>query len=70
MTISYNYDVCSASATAFICLLFRWRGSIWKCVIKELLVWTIFYLLIAFFYRTPYFLNKSQKIYNKELLYT
>ncbi|VDD87451.1 unnamed protein product [Enterobius vermicularis] len=62
MTVSYNYDVCSASVTGFIRLLFRWKGSIWKCVFKELFIWTILYSMVSFMYRTPYILTESQKV--------
>lgn len=67
MTISYQLDVSSASALAFSRLLFRWKGSIWKIVYRELIVWTIVYLIITFFYRTDYFLSKQQKAIFEEL---
>lgn len=67
MTISYNLDVASASPLNFFRLIFRWKASIWKICLKELLVWTIAFLLITFVYRTPYFLNDYQKTYGFSL---
>ncbi|KAE9555334.1 hypothetical protein FO519_001416 [Halicephalobus sp. NKZ332] len=32
-------------------LLCRWRGSIWKAVLDQLLIWTILYLIISVIYR-------------------
>ncbi|CEF71474.1 Bestrophin/UPF0187 family-containing protein [Strongyloides ratti] len=51
MTISYNLDVSSTSTHAFLKLLFRWRGSIWKSVYGEFFIWTICYYTIMFIYR-------------------
>ncbi|VDL63686.1 unnamed protein product [Nippostrongylus brasiliensis] len=34
MTVSYNLDVSSTSIVAFLKLQFRWRGSVWKSVLK------------------------------------
>ncbi|VDD90665.1 unnamed protein product, partial [Enterobius vermicularis] len=69
MTISYQLDVSSASAIAFCRLLFRWKGSIWKIVFQELLIWMLLYLCISFFYRTDYFLSPQQKVNFEELAY-
>ncbi|KAK5979053.1 Bestrophin [Trichostrongylus colubriformis] len=51
MTVSYNLDVSSVSACSFIHLLFRWRGSIWKSVMYELLLWIICYYFVFTTYR-------------------
>uniref|UniRef100_A0A0N5AJV9 Bestrophin homolog n=1 Tax=Syphacia muris TaxID=451379 RepID=A0A0N5AJV9_9BILA len=64
MTISYQLDVSAASAIAFFRLLFRWKGSIWKIVYEELLVWTVLYLIVEFIYRSDYVLNDHQKMYH------
>uniref|UniRef100_A0A0M3INX3 Bestrophin homolog n=1 Tax=Ascaris lumbricoides TaxID=6252 RepID=A0A0M3INX3_ASCLU len=62
MTISYQLGVSSASICSFFRLLFRWKASIWKIVLKELIIWTILYLIVSFFYRTNYFMTAEQKI--------
>ncbi|MFH4980356.1 hypothetical protein AB6A40_007065 [Gnathostoma spinigerum] len=69
MTVSYQLDVSSASALSFFRLLFRWKASIWKIVLKELFIWTALYLIIAFIYRTNYFMNENQKIIFEEVAY-
>lgn len=51
MTVSYNITVSSVTAFSFIRLLFRWRGSIWKSVIVELLSWILAYYVVFFIYR-------------------
>ncbi|VDK46031.1 unnamed protein product [Anisakis simplex] len=62
MTISYHLDVSSASLFSFLRLLFRWKASVWKLVLKELIIWTILYLIVSFFYRTSYFMTPEQKV--------
>lgn len=43
MTVSYSDQ--------FVKLLFRWRGSIWKSIWKELIVFLVLYYTINFIYR-------------------
>ncbi|CAD6197930.1 unnamed protein product [Caenorhabditis auriculariae] len=59
MTISYTLDVSQTNIQSFMKLLFRWRGSVWKAVLGQLLVWTSAFLLISCVYR--YFLTPSQQ---------
>uniref|UniRef100_A0A914VLQ5 Bestrophin homolog n=1 Tax=Plectus sambesii TaxID=2011161 RepID=A0A914VLQ5_9BILA len=59
MTITYTLDVSTSSFTSFTKLLFRWRGSIWKSVYKELILWLVFYFGLSCVYRL--FLNKEQR---------
>uniref|UniRef100_F1LC61 Bestrophin homolog n=1 Tax=Ascaris suum TaxID=6253 RepID=F1LC61_ASCSU len=61
MTISYQLDVSRASAISFFRLLFRWRASLWKSVLKELLVWCTLYFIIAFCYRSPFIMTDAQR---------
>lgn len=51
MTVSYQYDVASSTSGGFIRLLFRWRGSVWKLVYKELFFFTGTYVSLALLYR-------------------
>lgn len=45
MTVTYNLNVSTAShLTAFYKVMFRWKGSVWKLVAAEMLVW---YLLVV-----------------------
>ncbi|GMR47443.1 hypothetical protein PMAYCL1PPCAC_17638, partial [Pristionchus mayeri] len=40
MTVTYNLSVSTAShLTAFYKVMFRWKGSVWKLVAAEMLVW-------------------------------
>ncbi|XP_076319804.1 uncharacterized protein LOC143230329 isoform X2 [Tachypleus tridentatus] len=51
MTVSYQYDVASSTSGGLMKLLFRWRGSVWKMVYRELLVFSLSYLALAALYR-------------------
>uniref|UniRef100_A0A915DK79 Bestrophin homolog n=1 Tax=Ditylenchus dipsaci TaxID=166011 RepID=A0A915DK79_9BILA len=51
MTISYNLDISSSSSWSFMKIVFRWKGSIWKSVLTELCIWTVFYYIVFCFYR-------------------
>uniref|UniRef100_A0A1I7YDV9 Bestrophin homolog n=1 Tax=Steinernema glaseri TaxID=37863 RepID=A0A1I7YDV9_9BILA len=51
MTISYNLDISSSSPFAFLKIIFRWRGSIWKSVMTEFVVWTICFFAVSLVYR-------------------
>ncbi len=50
MTVSYQYDVASSSTDGFFRLLWRWRGSIWKLLYKELVLFIAIYICIALTY--------------------
>uniref|UniRef100_A0A158Q6P8 Bestrophin homolog n=1 Tax=Elaeophora elaphi TaxID=1147741 RepID=A0A158Q6P8_9BILA len=63
MTVSYHFQLASLSPSLILRVLFRWKGSVWKHIYKELLVWTIIFLAVSFFYRSDYFLNAKQKTY-------
>ncbi|CAG9539780.1 unnamed protein product [Cercopithifilaria johnstoni] len=59
MVISYNLDIPTASIFAFLKLLFRWKASIWKIVLKELFIWTILYLLVTYYYKSGWFMSQQ-----------
>ncbi|VDN02203.1 unnamed protein product [Thelazia callipaeda] len=61
MTVSYSMNISTASIFAFLKLLFRWKASIWKLVLKELLIWTILYLLITYCFRSDLLMTKESK---------
>ncbi|EDW70569.1 bestrophin-4 [Drosophila virilis] len=53
MTVTYTANVATSRVISnFLRLLFRWRGSIYKLVWLDLLVFLFFYLLLAVCYRT------------------
>ncbi|KAK5978123.1 Bestrophin [Trichostrongylus colubriformis] len=51
MTVSYNSAVSSVSSFSVFRLLLHWRGSIWKSILGELLLWTICYYIVFAVYR-------------------
>uniref|UniRef100_A0A915CQF4 Bestrophin homolog n=1 Tax=Ditylenchus dipsaci TaxID=166011 RepID=A0A915CQF4_9BILA len=68
MTISYNLDVSSTSWKSFLRLLLRWRGSVWKAVFSQLIVWTFVYLIISLIYR--FVLTEAhQKVFESLVFY-
>ena len=60
MTVSYTGDVGNASAFGcFNKILFRWKGSVYKLVYKELLAYIALYLVINLTYRLVLVRNSS-----------
>ncbi|KAF1767966.1 hypothetical protein GCK72_007926 [Caenorhabditis remanei] len=51
MTVTYSLDVASSSFFCLYKLLFRWKGSIWKSVWAELVVWLCLYAVLSAIYR-------------------
>ncbi|VDM95763.1 unnamed protein product [Thelazia callipaeda] len=50
MTVTYSADVSTVQLTTFGKLMFRWRGSIWKAIYKELALWMIAYACLSMLY--------------------
>ncbi|PIC49741.1 hypothetical protein B9Z55_008252 [Caenorhabditis nigoni] len=59
MTVTYSLDVASSSFFCLYKLLFRWKGSIWKSVWAELVVWLALYAVLSAIYR--YLLSMGQR---------
>jgi len=59
MTISYQRDVASSTAGGFTRLLFKWKGSLYKLIGRELSLYLIVYILLGAFYRQ--LMNQEQK---------
>uniref|UniRef100_A0A183C605 Bestrophin homolog n=1 Tax=Globodera pallida TaxID=36090 RepID=A0A183C605_GLOPA len=51
MTITYSLDVSSSTFLGFHRLLFRWKGSIWKSILPELICWLFTYYALSISYR-------------------
>ncbi|XP_052787061.1 bestrophin-4-like [Mya arenaria] len=51
MTIIYQYKVASASFLGFFRLLKAWRGSVYKLIYKETIVFCVMYAIISLVYR-------------------
>ncbi|XP_070562277.1 bestrophin-4-like [Ptychodera flava] len=60
MTITYSLKVSQANLSSFPRLLFLWRGSIYKLVYKELVIFLAIYYGLAILYR--FLLDDEQKI--------
>ncbi|KAL3886868.1 hypothetical protein ACJMK2_026829 [Sinanodonta woodiana] len=59
MTISYQFRVANTSLFGFFKLLSIWRGSVYKLVFKEMLIFSALYAAISLVYR--FILNSDQK---------
>uniref|UniRef100_A0A0X3PV28 Bestrophin homolog n=1 Tax=Schistocephalus solidus TaxID=70667 RepID=A0A0X3PV28_SCHSO len=69
MTVSYSSSVATASHSALFRLLGRWKGSIYKLIWADLLIFCIFYATIALAYHlipitSPELLELHRKISN------
>lgn len=51
MTISYTLKVANSRFGGFSKLLFRWKGSIYKLLYKEFIVFVALYTLLSLVYR-------------------
>ncbi|XP_068098175.1 bestrophin-4 [Hyperolius riggenbachi] len=68
MTVSYTLKVANARFGGFSKLLFRWKGSIYKLLYKEFLVFISLYTLLSVIYR--FGLNAEQKkLFEKVVVY-
>ncbi|GMR49625.1 hypothetical protein PMAYCL1PPCAC_19820 [Pristionchus mayeri] len=70
MTVSYSFDVSRNSWFFPLKVLFRWRGSVWKSVWREMLMWLIMYYMVMALYRTEYILSSDgQRIFELFCIY-
>ncbi len=51
MTISYQRDVASSTAGGFTRLLFKWKGSLYKLIYRELALFLSAYIILSLIYR-------------------
>ncbi|XP_029167552.1 bestrophin-4-like [Nylanderia fulva] len=59
MTVSYQYEVASSTSGGFTRLLFMWRGSLYKLIYRELLLYLLMFGALSALYR--YAFNTTQK---------
>ncbi|CAA97442.2 Bestrophin homolog 15 [Caenorhabditis elegans] len=65
MTVNYNLDVSSASIFSFLRLQLRWKGSIWKYLLKELFMFIIAFITVSSVYRSNLIIGeKTRKIWD------
>ncbi|KAG7454418.1 hypothetical protein MATL_G00259570 [Megalops atlanticus] len=65
MTVTYSSKVANATFFGFHRLLLRWRGSIYKLLYREFIVFALLYTLLSVVYRL--FLSETQKRYFEKL---
>lgn len=51
MTVTYSRRVADAGLGTFFHLLLRWRGSIYKLLYRELVIFTLLYCFLSVVYR-------------------
>lgn len=61
MTVTYSLNVANTRLCGFAKLLFRWKGSIYKLLYRELLIFCALYYSLSFLYR--YGLDEKNKEY-------
>uniref|UniRef100_A0AC34QK11 Bestrophin homolog n=1 Tax=Panagrolaimus sp. JU765 TaxID=591449 RepID=A0AC34QK11_9BILA len=59
MTVTYSLDVSTSTFCGIHKILFRWKGSLWKAIWKELCLWLFVYAILSAIYRTA--LNSDQQ---------
>ncbi|XP_009637142.1 bestrophin-4 [Egretta garzetta] len=68
MTVSYTLKVANSRFGGFSKLLFRWKGSIYKLLYKEFIVFVVLYTMLSLVYR--WLLTEEQKrLYTKVAQY-
>ncbi|XP_051236656.1 bestrophin-1 isoform X2 [Dicentrarchus labrax] len=68
MTVTYSRRVADAGLGTFFNLLLRWKGSIYKLLYRELIIFTLLYYFFSIVYR--FVLNDDQKrLFEKLSLY-
>uniref|UniRef100_A0A915CZT0 Bestrophin homolog n=1 Tax=Ditylenchus dipsaci TaxID=166011 RepID=A0A915CZT0_9BILA len=55
MTVSYHLDIATTGTFAFFKVLLRWRSSIWKRTLVDMVAWIAVYSLVSVFYRLVLF---------------
>jgi predicted membrane chloride channel (bestrophin family) len=51
MTVSYQYEVASSTSGGFTRLLFMWRGSLYKLIYRELVLYLLLFGTLSALYR-------------------
>lgn len=54
MTVTYSRRVADAGLGTFFHLLLRWKGSIYKLLYRELIIFTVLYYFFSIVYRYSY----------------
>ncbi|XP_046592153.1 bestrophin-2 isoform X3 [Neodiprion lecontei] len=54
MTVSYQYEVASSTSGGFTRLLLMWRGSLYKLIYRELLLFLVLFAILSTLYRNVF----------------
>ncbi|CAH1405556.1 unnamed protein product [Nezara viridula] len=68
MTVSYQYEVASSTSGGFTRLLFMWRGSLYKLIYRELILFLVLFGILSALYRNA-FSPEQMRIFEKAVLY-
>ncbi|XP_012216937.1 bestrophin-4-like [Linepithema humile] len=68
MTVSYQYEVASSTSGGFTRLLFMWRGSLYKLIYRELLLYLILFGILSVLYRHT-FTDDQKKEFEQVVIY-
>ncbi|KJH51881.1 Bestrophin [Dictyocaulus viviparus] len=60
MTVQYSLQAATATGLSFLRLLLQWRGSVWKLVVIELIIWAVGCIMLAMIYL--YFIKSSLSV--------
>ncbi|XP_045119150.1 bestrophin-4-like isoform X5 [Portunus trituberculatus] len=68
MTVSYQYDVASSTSGGFTRLLFKWKGSLYKLIYKELFIFCLAFAGMSCVYRFV-FSEPQKRLFEKVAMY-
>ncbi|XP_024220172.1 bestrophin-4 isoform X2 [Halyomorpha halys] len=68
MTVSYQYEVASSTSGGFTRLLFLWRGSLYKLIYRELILFLIAFGILSALYRNA-FTIEQKRLFEKVVIY-
>ncbi|XP_067292129.1 bestrophin-1 isoform X2 [Pseudorasbora parva] len=68
MTVTYSQQVADARLGTFYRLLLRWKGSIYKLLYRELLIFTVMYCTISITYRCI-LMEEQRRMFEKLSMY-
>ncbi|KRZ80196.1 Protein pelota -like protein [Trichinella papuae] len=65
MTVTYSLECSTSTLATFLKLLLRWRGSIYKLMYKEAIIYLTLYTVLSLVYR--YGLDENQRVHFEKL---
>ena len=62
MTVSYQYEVASSTSGGFTRLLFMWKGSLYKLIYRELLLFLAAFAILSALYRHAFTEEQKRQV--------